>query len=308
MPKLRFDQWVSLLLVSGFLLLMRTAAPLKVEEVEAITTPALISPVTVPVYVGSSELGTEISSISASAVYVMDRESGAILYQKNANDPRYPASTAKLMTALVARQIYSLDKVLTVSDAAYTTGTVSGLKLGEKMSVQNLLKALLIPSGNDAALVLGQNHPFGYQGFIKQMNQMAVSLHLTQTVFNNVSGLDADNELSSARDLALLANQVVKDPVLKEIVATPQTTIKDSTGKITHYLRSTQELFGEVPGVVGIKTGTTEFAGENLITEVDRDGHQVIIVVLGSTDRFGETKQIIQWIFAHYQWQKIAEN
>ncbi len=308
MPKLRFDQWISLFLLSGFVLCIRTAQVVQAEVPLVQESPKLISPVLVPVYIGNTKMGSEIASVSASAVYVMDRDSAAILYQKNAEAPRYPASTAKMMTAIVARQVYSLDRVLTVGEAAYTTGTVAGLKLGEQLTVESLLKALLIPSGNDAALVLGQNHPFGYQGFVKQMNQMATSLHLTNTVFNNVSGLDADSELSSARDLAILANQLVKDPVLKGIVATPQTQIKDVSGKSVHFLRSTQELYGEVPGVVGIKTGTTEFAGENLITEVDRDGHQIIIVVLGSQDRFGETKQIINWVFSHYDWQKIGEN
>lgn len=307
---------IAAVLFSGLLLLhpteklAKSVVPAEVSKrTELAPQPAkLISPVTVPVYKGVQPVGQDMASMSASAVYVMDRESGAILYQKNASAPRYPASTAKMMTAIVARQVYSLDRVLTVKEAAFTTGTVVGLKLGEQISVENLLKALLIPSGNDAALVLGENHPFGYQGFIAQMNQEAKQLHLTQTVYNNVSGLDADNELSTARDLAILANELMKDPILREIVGIKQTEIRDDSGKTVHYLRSTHDLLGYLPGVVGIKTGTTEFAGENLITQVDRDGHQVIIVMMGSEDRFGETTQLINWIFSHYEWQTIDNN
>ncbi len=318
MPKIRFDQILALVLFCGLLILHPTyktaqAASTKLlpssdSQNVGVEAAQIKAPLTIPVYQGTLPKENSVASLSASAIYIMDRESGAILYQKNANDPRYPASTAKMMTALISRQVYSLDRVLTVTEAAFTTGTVAGLKLGEEITVENLLKALLIPSGNDAALVLGENHPFGYQGFVVQMNQEAKALHLNKTVFHNVSGLDSDNELSTARDLAILANQLMKDPVLREIVGTSQTKITDQSGKQIHYLRSTQELYGQVPGVVGIKTGTTEFAGENLITEIDRGNHQVIIVVLGSTDRFGETKYLINWVFSHYQWQTIDKN
>lgn len=320
MPKIRFDQLLSLVLFCGLLVLhptWRVAHALGSTELDLtestdqnIGAPVSIlkAPITIPVYQGAQPMEKNIASLSASAIYVMDRKSGAILYQKNSEAARYPASTAKMMTAIVSRKVYALDRVLTVREAAFTTGTVAGLKLGEELTVENLLKALLIPSGNDAALVLGQNHPFGYQGFVAQMNQTATALHLSKTTFHNVSGLDSDNELSSARDLAILANELMKDPVLHGIVGTSQTQITDQSGQYKHSLRSTQELFGQVPGVVGIKTGTTEFAGENLITEIDRGDHQVIIVVLGSTDRFGETKYLINWLFSHYEWQTVDKN
>lgn len=308
MLNIRLDQFIALILFSILLVLFPPARSQAQGSSLISKQPELISPATVPIYRGGISGDSEIASLSASAIYVMDRDSGAVLYQKNAHSVRYPASTAKMMTALVARQAYSLDQVLTVGDAVFATGTVVGFQFGEKLSVESLLKALLIPSGNDAALVLGQHHPYGYQGFITQMNQMANTFHLTSTIFNNVSGLDADNERSSARDLAILANQLVKDPVLRDIVATPQTQITDESGEITHFLKNTQELFGQVPGIVGIKTGTTNFAGENLITGVTRGQHRIIIVVLGSTDRFTETKQLINWVFTHYQWQSIGEN
>lgn len=261
---------------------------------------------TIPVASGPDPLGTSLASLSASAVYVMDRQSGAILYQKNAAALRYPASTAKMMTAIVARQNYPLDRVMTVTDAAFTTGTVAGLKLGEQLTTESILNALLIPSGNDAALVLGQHHPFGYAGFVAQMNAEAQKIGLSQTTYQDVSGLDTDHELSTARDLAILANELMKDPVLRQIVGTRQTDIHDVSGLITHKLKSTQELYGQIPDVVGIKTGTTLNAGENLITEIDRDGHQIIFVVLGSTSRFVDSKLLIQWVFANYRWENIV--
>jgi D-alanyl-D-alanine carboxypeptidase (penicillin-binding protein 5/6) len=165
------------------------------------------------------------------------------------------------------------------------------------------LKALLIPSGNDAAFVLATHHPLGYAGFTAAMNNVAQELHLDESHFSNPSGLDQQDQTASAHDLAILANEIMKDPVLRQIVGTPHTVISDTTGTIHHSLQSTHELLGVEDGVIGVKTGTTEFAGENLITAVNRDGHEVIIVVLGSQQRYGETKALIHWIFTKYGWE-----
>lgn len=311
MPKFRVDQYLSLLCFSVALVVTPSSSLVRELSAQAVTvsTPSipaqLVKSVEVPVYQTGDLSAVELPDMTAPAVYVMDRESGAILYHKDDELARYPASTAKMMTALVARKIYSLDQTFTIQEEAFTTGSTAGLKLGEKMTVRELMYALLIPSGNDAAFVFANHHPLGYQGFIDQMNQTAQELHLEHTTFRNVSGLDIEGESSTARDLAILANEVMKDPFLRQIVGTKQTLITDTTGTIPHVLNSTQELLGVVPGVVGIKTGTTDFAGENLITEVDRDGHQVIFVVLGSKDRFSETKELIDWVFANYHWEKI---
>lgn len=261
---------------------------------------------TVPIYQDDISVEDALPDLSASAVYVMDRESGAILFQRNAEVARYPASVAKLMTALVSRQLYALDKVLEVKEEAFTTGTVVGLQIGEKLTVADLLHALLIPSGNDAAFVLANNHPLGYRGFINDMNVKAQQLHLTRTFYENPSGLDIEKQESTARDIAILSHEVMKDPVLREMVGRRTMSITDISGTIVHELHTTHELLGQVEGVVGIKTGTTAYAGENLVTQVERDGHEIIIVVLGSEDRFLDTRNIIDWTFTHYEWQTVS--
>lgn len=270
------------------------------------TPPQITSPLIVPIYTGDQTVDQTFPVASTSAVYIMDRQSGSILYQRNSQEAHFPASVTKMMTALVARQTYPLDTTLQIKEEAFATGSTAHFKVGENMTVQNLLEALLIPSGNDAAFVLANHHPMGYAGFVDQMNQMGTGLHLEHTHFQNPSGLDDDQQETTARDLAILANQVMKDDVLRQIVGKRQADISDVTGKIKHHLINTQELLGVVPGVVGIKTGTTNSAGENLITEVDRDGHQVIIVLLGSQNRYNETTAIIEWVFSHYTWQTIG--
>jgi D-alanyl-D-alanine carboxypeptidase (penicillin-binding protein 5/6) len=265
--------------------------------------PQITSPLVVPVYTAQQTADQTFPSATASAIYIMDRQSGSILYERHSLEARYPASVAKMMTALVARKIYPLDKVLQIKEEAFATGSSAHFILGEEVTVQNLLYALLLPSGNDAAFVLATHHPFGYEGFVNEMNQLAKQLHLSQTHFQNPSGLDDEKQVATARDLAILANEVMKDETLRQVVGTKQTTITDTSNKMKHHLVSTHELLGVVNGVVGIKTGTTESAGENLVTEVDRDGHQIIIVLLGSQNRYNETTAIIKWLFSHYVWE-----
>ncbi len=307
MPKLRADQLLSIFLVVFAVLLH----PALVSEQARFELPKfepsikLIDPAPVPILTTKSASPSAfVKTLTASSVYVMDVSSASILLTKNADHQEFPASTTKMMTALVARKIYDLNDVLTVKSEAFSEGTTMGLVLGEQITVQNLLSGLLIQSGNDAAFVLANNHPFGYAGFVAEMNTLAQNLHLEHTHFSNASGLDQPQHQATARDFAILAKELMKDDVLRQIVATPKQTVVDLTGQHRHLLRTTNELLGK-DGVVGIKTGTTAQAGEALVTQVDRDQKSIIVVTLGSRDRYGETKKIIDWVFTNYEWQAI---
>lgn len=266
-------------------------------------TYVLVKMADVPVPVANNNETTAFTnSLSAEALYVMDADSATPLLVKNPTDRRYPASTTKLLTALVSFRNYDLNQEFQVKEEAFTLGTTMGLKLGERISVQNLLYGLLMNSGNDAAFVLANNYPGGYERFVQAMNLLAIELHLSQTTFTNPSGLDEDTHQSSARDLALLAREVMNTPLLRQIVGTETKTMQTASGEAVRELHSTNELLGTEPGVVGVKTGTTTLAGEVLITQIERNGRTLLIVVMGSRDRYGETKQIVQWVFDQYQW------
>jgi len=168
-----------------------------------------------------------------------------------------------------------------------------------------LLYGLLVQSANDAATVLAQNYPGGEDAFIAAMNNKAVSLGLTATHFTNASGLDAYGHYTTAHDLALIAAAAMTNPVFKKIVATQGISVSDVDFTITHELTTINQLLGVVPGLAGVKTGWTEQAGECFVAYVDRGGRQFIIVVLGSDDRFGETQQLIDWVFANFQFQLL---
>lgn len=241
---------------------------------------------------------------SAQSVMVMDLDSGVTLFEKNPDKKLLPASTTKIVTALVALDVYDLDQVLKVGKVT-VEGQKMGLVYGESMKFIDLLNGLLIYSANDAAEVLAQNYIGGREMFIALMNKKAKDLGLKNTHFTNPVGLDADGHYSTAKDLVVVSKVAMQNPVFAKIVGTKEKTVKSVDDRISHRLVNINKLLGNVEGVLGVKTGWTENARENLVTEVDRNGRRIMIVVLGSSDRFGETGEIIEWVFNNYRWQSV---
>lgn len=306
MSSLRPDQYLSAFCVGVGLLLV----PLMATRTVAIVTEAepvqiQLNSAAIPVFAGDrSGFLNYAATLSADAVYVMDVPSSSILLEKNSGVPLSPASTTKLMTALVAVDAYDMDRVLTFDPASQTTGTTIGLRVGEEMTVQDLLQGLLIQSGNDAAMVLANNYPGGYAGFVAAMNQKAADLHLNHTSFTNPAGLDSSQHVSSARDMAVLGLEVIKHPILSQIVKTKASTVRDVTMTTAHPLVNTNALLARKPEIVGIKTGTTPLAGEVLISRYQTADYDLIAVVMGSRDRYSDTLRLLDWVFSHYTWVK----
>src|SRR3989344_931118 len=259
--------------------------------------------VTAPVLTGKGNFPT----ISAQSTLAIDLDSGVSLYEKEADAKLLPASTTKIVTALVAMDYYPLDKVLTVGKIKID-GQKMHLAEGEEITIRDLLYGLLINSANDAAEILADNYKGGRASFIDEMNKKAKSLGLTNSIFTNPSGLDEEGLLTTARDLATIATFAMRNPFFKEIVSTREIVVTSIDGKGKHKLVNINKLLGEVDGVLGVKTGWTENASENLVTYIERDGKKIMIVTLGSQDRFGETKEIISWIFDNYTWQRVAKS
>ena len=243
--------------------------------------------------------------VSAQGVLAVDLSSGISLYEKNADSPLLPASTTKIITALVALDNYPLDMTIKVGNVR-VDGQKMGLKFGEEMKVEDLLYGLLVYSANDAAEVLALNFPGGRENFIAAMNKKAGELSLNHSKFYNPSGLDGLGHVSTARDLVRVSEVAMRNSEFSKIVGTKDIVVKSVDNRILHRLTNINVLLGTVPGVLGVKTGWTENARENLVTYIERDGHKVFIAILGSQDRFGETKELIDWIFANYNWQSVT--
>lgn len=244
--------------------------------------------------------------LTSGGVYIKDLSSGAILLAKNEAVRFSPASTTKIMTALVGMDAFQMDDVLTVH-TVIKEGRTMGLVGGEKMTFEYLLDGALIHSANDAAYAIAENYQGGVKEFVDSMNRKAEMLKLTDTHFTNPIGFDNDNHYTTAKNLAILAEVVLANKVLAKTVGIRNITVSDTLYSHFHTLTNVNELLGKVAGVSGVKTGFTQNGGEILISEVKKNGRNILIVLLLSQDRFGETEKLIQWIFDSFTWMDISE-
>lgn len=264
------------------------------------------SRVTLP-FVGLTPVPVDVGDVlppelTAVAGIVIDYDSGSVLFEKNANTYYPPASTTKLITALVVLDVYSPESELTIGEIPPVSGSVLGIRSGEVYRVQDLLDALLITSANDVALAFATAYPGGSTVFVEDMNKKAAALGLQDSVFSNPAGFDFGMHHSTAIDLAKIARAAWEAPALRTAMSTRHKLITDRAGNKRHELVSTNMLLHEDNSVLGGKTGTTEKAGEVLILLENRLGHTILAVVLGSTDRYSDTTALIDWLYENYTW------
>ncbi len=236
-----------------------------------------------------------LPSITANGYFVIDKDTGTPILQNNGHDKFFPASTTKIITALTILDYLSPGDILTIK-RSLLEGQHLGFQPGQKFTLENLLFAILVHSANDGAYAIADNYPKGYGAFIQKMNEKAKSLGLTNSNFKNPAGLDDPAQYTTPFDLALAARNLLLNPLLARIVATKSITISDVNFNDFYELSNVNRLLGTIPGVGGLKTGFTEVAGQNLVSFYRHEGHDFIIVVVKSTDRFQDTENIINWI------------
>lgn len=290
------------LIIPVIFIVILLTSPKEIVTKPPIPTPIPTMPIPTPAPYPINTTGVfPGDEVTARGVVAIDVDSHVFLYKRNETMLLSPASTTKLLTALVALDVYKLDDVATIASVS-ATGQVMGLVPGEKITVENLLYGALIQSGNDAAFALAQLYPLGEQKFMDLMNEKARTLHMDQSHFVNPAGLDDLEHKVTPADLSLLALAAIQNKTIAKMVAIPQITVSDINHIYFHKLANVNQLLGKIPGVGGIKTGWTEEAGENLITYVERNNHRIILVVLHSKDRFGDTIKLIDWAFENYRW------
>jgi len=249
---------------------------------------------------------TSVSPLTdAESEIIVDFDSGKILYEKNSNKKMQIASITKLMTAIIALEEGNLDEVITISEkAALTEGSKVWLLSGEKITLRNLLYAVMIHSGNDAAYAIAEHLGEGdTKIFVDKMNQKALDLGLLSTHYDNPIGFDSKQNYSTAYDLSLLARYAYRKPFIRDAADIRSMSISSVDGQQEHKLDTTNELLGSFLRVLGLKTGTTELAGQCLISIIENDqGRKIITVMLNSTERFSETKSLAAWAFRSFIW------
>ncbi len=267
---------------------------------------------------------TETPALIGETAILMDMTTGKILYEKNANDTRYPASCTKIMTALLALENLDVNKTVTVDDKTpyEVEGSHIALVPGEQLTVDQLLHAMMTESANDCALVLGKEISGTTEDFAALMNQRAKELGAKNTNFVNPNGLHNDAHVSTAYDLAMIARYAMTNPEtsqsFRELVTTYKYYIAPTNKQPERFLYNTNRLLYDTvnkvvvngekrvfkyDGVTGVKTGYTSHAGGCLVASAERNGTELLAVVMKSTDpgRFADCMALMDWGFANFK-------
>ena len=267
-----------------------------------------------------------VPQIGCKAAYVVNPETGKIFYEKNAHEKMYPASTTKILTALVVLENCKLTDTAIVSKTALdlvpSGYSNANLQVGEELTIETLLQALLIPSANEAANVLAEHVSGSVEDFAKLCNNRAKELGCETLNFVNPNGLHDENHYCSAYDLYLIAKECQQFDAFNEIVKTksfkiPATSIHPANDRVftnTNSLILTNSTSYYYPYCTGIKTGHTTPAGECLVASSSRDNINLISVVLGGgtnskglNERFYDTKQLFEFVYNSYSYKEIAK-
>jgi serine-type D-Ala-D-Ala carboxypeptidase (penicillin-binding protein 5/6) len=236
-------------------------------------------PDTLPPYVFTGD----VPDVSAASVLVFDVRTGGILYQKNADVLRAPASTQKLLTALIIAEEGALDRRIVVEpEDTQAEPTKLGFKPGDVYTRRELLTVLLVHSTNDGALALARDNAGSIPAFAEKMNRKAAALGMNSSHFVNPNGLPAPGQYSNARDMARLARAAYANSLVRSIVSIKELPFRYADGHVRVF-KNTNRVLRNYPLCNGMKTGTTEEAGRCLIASGTNGGRDIIVVVLGDT-------------------------
>ena len=248
--------------------------------------------------------------IKAKSVVLMEPNTGKVLYESNSDEKLPPASITKIMSLLLVMEAIdrgdiSLETVVTASEHACSMGgSQIWLEPGETMTVNDLLKAAVIASANDACVALGETVAGSEEGFVALMNERANELGMTNTHFVNCTGLDAEEHLTTAYDVALMSSALIKHDLIKDYSTVWMDTLRDGKSELVN----TNKLVRFYEGTTGLKTGTTSTARYCLSATAERNGLELVAVVMAgesSNDRFGGAKKLLDYGFANYNYSSI---
>lgn len=268
-----------------------------------------------------NSFASEAPEIDANAAMMIEVKTGKVIYEKDIEEQNYPASITKILTAIIVIENCDLNETATVSSkalsnipSAYVTAPVF---VDEQMRIEDLLYALMLKSANDAAFVLAEHVGGSTEGFADMMNKKAEEIGCKKSHFVNPNGMHDDNHYTSAYDMYLISKYAMQNETFRKIVSTNEYTLpitnrykqEDRVMKNTNYfLNPNSKFYNEK--VKGIKTGTTNQAGNCLVTDIEENGMEFITVLLGaktSDSKFTETQKLFQYGFENYTLTKMHE-
>jgi D-alanyl-D-alanine carboxypeptidase (penicillin-binding protein 5/6) len=272
--------------------------------------PLILAVITVVVFAANSALAAAEPGVKARSAVLMDAKTGQVLYNKNMNERSAPASTTKIMTAILAVESGRMDDIVKVSvRAAATRGSSMYLYPGQLISLRELVTGLLLRSGNDAAVAIAEHLAGSVEAFAEMMNRKAALLGAVNSHFRNPHGLSTPGHYSSAYDLALLARHALSNQLFADIVSTKETTIEwlDRKGRERDVnLRNTNKLLWMLEEADGVKTGTTNEAGPCLVSSATRGNHKLLAVVLHDHSRWYDSMQLLKYGFENWDLYDFA--
>lgn len=271
-----------------------------------------ISDLNVPIdtAVENAAIGQRLD-IKAKSSILMEAKTGKILYEDNADEKLAPASITKIMPLLLIMEALergdlALEDVVYASEHACSMGgSQIWLEPGEGMTVDELLKATVIASANDACVALGEAVAGSEEGFVALMNKRAKELGMTNTNFVNATGLDAENHYTSAHDVAVMSKELISHELIKKYSNVWMDSLRDGKSELVN----TNKLVRFYEGTTGLKTGTTGIAKYCLSATANRNGMELVAVILAgetSNDRFNGAKKLLDYGFANYSFQKLG--
>ncbi len=247
-------------------------------------------------------------SVSCRSCILIDNESGRILYEKDANNPRLIASITKIMTAIIAIESNKLDETVTVGEEVLKMyGSNIYIEVGEQLKLKDLVYGLMLRSGNDAAVVIATYIAGSEENFVSLMNKKAKEIGMNNTVFNNSHGLDEETEnKSTAYDMALLSQYAINNPTYMKIASTKKYTAKSN--KKTYLWNNRNELLFNYEYLTSGKTGYTPKAGKTLVTTASKDNLNLTAVALNDGNHYLTHKKLYENAYDNYKRYKILDS
>jgi D-alanyl-D-alanine carboxypeptidase (penicillin-binding protein 5/6) len=267
----------------------------------------MLAAASAPVYGTETETAKKAAppEISAQTAIMVEANSGEVLYEKNADQKAYPASITKIITALLAVENGSLDKKVKVSaNAAGVEGSSIYLESGEAIPLRDLVYGLMLRSGNDAAIAISEAVGGSTDRFVIMMNKRARELGAFNTNFMNPNGLHNPEHYTTARDMALIAAAAMKNPEFKKVAGAKSWVSNRGEGKYNYFYNKNKVVY-QYSGGNGIKIGYTKAAGRTLVASSERDGMELICVVMNAPDWFNDTYKLMDHAFSQYETAQI---
>lgn len=261
----------------------------------------------VPVYATEPDECPPPPEISAQTAIMIEGNSGEVLFEKNADQKAYPASITKIMTALLAIENGTLDKKVKVSEnASGVEGSSIYLETGEKISLRDLVYGLMLRSGNDAAIAISEEIGGSKENFVNMMNKKARELGALNTHFVNPNGLHDPDHYTTARDMALIAKAAMKNEEFKKVASAKSWVTDRGEGKYNYFYNKNKVVY-QYEGGTGVKIGYTKAAGRTLVASSERNGMELICVVMNAPNWFDDTYKLMDYAYSQYETAKIAE-